>query len=102
MGSVIRLIGGAGYKLFVLPTTSSAAASWADLIYEELRGGRRSEDVAFRALIGLSDDLAAAEFDLRVALCVAPPASCGDLRYDAAIAAIVEYQLLKDHLPVPR
>ncbi len=101
VSSVDRLVGAAGYKLFVLPTTSSAAASWADVIFEELRGPRRSEEVAFRALIGLSDDLASADLPLRVALCVSPPANCGDQRFDAAVAAIVEHHLSKDRLPIP-
>jgi hypothetical protein len=57
--------------------------------------------VAFRALIGLSDELSAATKPLRVALCVAVPAPCGDERYDAAIAGLVEHYLNKDRLPVP-
>jgi transcriptional regulator with XRE-family HTH domain len=101
VGSLERLIGAAGYKLFVLPTASSAAATWADLIYEELRSSRHSEEVAFRALIGLSDDLAGSPGPLRVALCVAAPALCGDARFDAAIAALVEYHLRRDDLPLP-
>jgi transcriptional regulator with XRE-family HTH domain len=101
VGSFNELIGVAGYKLFALPTLRSAAASWADLIYEELRSDRASESVAFRALIGLSDDLVASDFATRVALCVTPPAPCGDVRFDAAIAAIAEYHLERDGLPVP-
>lgn len=101
VASLDNLIGAAGYRLFLLPTTSSSAASWADVIYEELRSARHSERVAFRALIGLSDELAAAPGPLRVALCVAAPALTGDARYDAAIAGIVDYQLTKDRLPRP-
>lgn len=96
-----HLVRAAGYRLFLLPTTSSSAASWADAIYEELRSTRHSEGVAFRALIGLSDDLSAAHGPLRVALCVANPAPCGDARFDAAIAAIVDYHLTRDKLPRP-
>ena len=101
VGSVDRLVGAVGSKLFVLPTRRSAAATWADTIFEELRGNRRSEDVAFRALIGLSDDLAGADLSVRVALCVAVPAPCGDRRFDAAVAAIVDHHLSVDGLPVP-
>ncbi len=101
VASLNHLIGAAGYRLFLLPTTSSSAASWADVIYEELRSARHSEKVAFRALIGLSDELAAAPGPLRVALCVAAPALTGDVRYDAAIAGIVDYHLTKDRLPRP-
>ncbi len=96
-----RLVGAAGYRLAVLPTTARSAADWADYVHEELRSTRRSGDVVFRALIALSDDLASAPKATRVALCVAPPAPCGDVRLDAAIAAVVDYQLSKDRLPIP-
>lgn len=96
-----RIVNAAGYRLAVLPTYAHSAADWADLIYEELRGPRRSESVAFRALIGLNDDLAGVSKPLRVALCVAPPAPCGDPRFDAALAALVEHHLTIGRLPVP-
>jgi transcriptional regulator with XRE-family HTH domain len=96
-----RLIAAAGYGLFVLPTHARAAADWADEIYQELRSSRKSDAVAFRAIIGLSDDLADADPAVRVALSVAPAPSCGDVRYDAAIAAVVEYHLQRDQLPIP-
>jgi len=99
--ALAHLVGAAGYSLFVLPTTSRCAASWADFIYQELRSARRSEDVAFRALIGLSDDLVSVSDPLRVALCVAPPAPCGDQRFDAAIAGVVDYHLSRHGLPLP-
>ena len=100
-GSLDHLAGAAGYRLFLLPTARSSAASWADYIYNELRSTRHSEAVAFRALIGLSDDLAAVPGPLRVALCVAAPPLCGDARFDAAIAAVADYHLTKDALPIP-
>lgn len=96
-----RLVNAAGYQLAVLPTAAHSAADWADLIYQELRSRRRSDAVAFRALIGLSDDLTEASKAIRVALCVAPAAPCGDRRFDAAIAAIVDHHLSKDRLPLP-
>lgn len=99
--SLEHLLGAAGHRLCALPTTSYPAAVWADSIYRELRSTRRSHQVAFRALIGLSDELAAADKPLRVALCVAVPPPCGDARYDAAIAGIVEHYLSQDQLPVP-
>jgi len=96
-----RIVNAAGYRLAVLPTYAHSAADWANLIYEELRGPRRSESVAFRALIGLNDDLAGVSKPIRVALCVAPPAPCGDPRFDAAVAALVEHHLTIGRLPVP-
>ena len=76
-------------------------AGWADYISKELRSARHSEAVTYRALIGLNDDLEAARGPLRVALCEAEPPPCGDVRFDAAIAAIVDYYLTKDGLPLP-
>ena len=96
-----RLVNGAGYRLTILPTSARSAADWGDLIFQELRGPRRSEEVAFRAVIGLSDDLAKVSKPLRVALCVTPPAPCGDPRFDAAIAAVVDHHLSRDPLPIP-
>ena len=99
--SLERLLEAVGHRLCALPTTSYPVAAWADFIYRELRSERRSHAAAFRALIELSDELAAATKPLRVALCVAVPAPCGDERYDAAIAGLVEHYLNKDWLPVP-
>ncbi len=101
VGLLDRLVKAAGYRLAVLPTSAQSSADWADLVYQEFRSPRRSEVVAFRALIGLSDDLASVSKPLRVALCVAPPALCGDARFDAGIAAVVDFQLSKDRLPLP-
>ncbi len=96
-----RIVNAAGYRLAVLPTSAHSVADWADLVYQELRSSRGSEEVAFRALIGLSNDLLAVSKPLRVALCVTPPAPCGDPRFDAAIAAVVDHHLSSAHLPVP-
>lgn len=96
-----RLVNAAGYRLTILPTSARTAADWGDLIYQELRSPGRNDETAFRALIGLSDELAAAPRPLRVALCVTPPAPCGDPRFDAAIAAVVDHHLSCDRLPVP-
>ena len=96
-----RLVGAAGYRLCALPTTAHTVAEWSDVIYQELRSERRSDEVAFRAFIGLNDDLTAASPPLRVVLCVAPPAPCGDTRFDAAIAGLVDHHLSVAGLPVP-
>lgn len=100
-GSLEHLLEATGHRLCALPTSSYPVAVWADSIYRELGSERSSHKVAFRALIGLSDELAAATKPLRVALCVAVPPPCGDERYDAAIAGLVEHYLTKDRLPVP-
>jgi hypothetical protein len=96
-GQLDRLVNAAGYRLAVLPTSARSAADWGDMIYQELRSLRRSEAVAFRALVGLSDDLAGQSHPL----CVAPPAPSGDRRFDAGIAGVVEHHLSMASLPVP-
>lgn len=100
-GSLAHLLEATGHRLCALPTTSYPVAVWADSIYREFRSERNSHQVAFRALIGLNDELAVATKPIRVALCVAVPAPCGDECYDAAIAGLVEHYLTKDRLPVP-
>ncbi len=96
-----RIVHATGYRLFALPTLRGSAAEWADAIYQELRSDRKSEEVAFRCLIGLSDDLISVSEPLRVALSVTPPAPCGDARFDAGVAAVVDFHLSNAHLPVP-
>ncbi len=99
--ALAKLVGAAGCRLCVLPTTAHTVAEWSDYIHEELRSQRKSFEVAFRALIGLNDDLLAADLPIRVALCVAPPAPCGDPRLDAAIAGLVDHHLSIAGLPIP-
>lgn len=96
-----RLVNAAGWRLVVLPTAARPAAEWADYLYQELRSESRSDAFAVRVLVGLSDDLASVSKPLRVALSVAPPAPCGDARFDAAIAAVVDHYLSRDRSPVP-
>ena len=103
VGTIDRLLRAAGWQLTVLPTRAPTATAVAISIREggSEGGGPASEDRAFRSLLSLSDGLASAEPTLRVALCVAPPPSTGDLRFDAAIAAVVEYHLSRSGLPAP-
>lgn len=80
---------------------ASSAAGCAERIHQELTSPRRNEEVAFRCLIGLSDDLGAADPAARAALCAIAPALCGDSRFDAGIAGVVEYHLTSAGLEVP-
>jgi transcriptional regulator with XRE-family HTH domain len=98
VGTIDRLLRAAGWQLTVIPTRAPTATAVAISIRA---GGPTSEERAFRSLLSLSDGLASAEPTLRVALCVAPPPPTGDLRFDAAIAAVVEYHLSRSKLPVP-
>jgi transcriptional regulator with XRE-family HTH domain len=102
VGTIDRSLRATGWQLAVLPTRAPTAATVALAVSEALADdGRASEERAFRSLLSLSDGLASAEPALRVALCVAPPPLTGDVRFDAAIAAVVEYHLSRSKLPVP-
>lgn len=100
-----RLLASAGQRLTTLPTTWAPTASdTADELYSCLRqdgDGDRVEEIAFRILIGFSDSLRASDPVLRVALSVTPPPPCGDARFDAALAGVVEHHLRPHGLPVP-
>ena len=99
VSTVSRLIEAAGGRLVVLPTTT---ATVAEVAFEValLIASRRAR-VAYRAVLGLHDDLVRADPALRVALCVTPPPLTGDHRFDALLAALVEHDLEQDGLPVP-
>lgn len=99
-----KLVAAAGQRLTTLPTTwAPTAGDAADQLYSCLRHepSIESEEAAFRILIGFSDALAASEPALRVALSVSPPPPCGDDRFDAALAGVVEHHLRPHGLPVP-
>lgn len=56
---------------------------------------------AFRRFIQLADNLAAEAGATRVGLTLTEPAPTGSAHWDAAIAALCEYRLNADALPVP-
>jgi transcriptional regulator with XRE-family HTH domain len=56
---------------------------------------------AFRRFIQLADNLAAEVGATRVGLTLTEPAPTGSLHWDAAIAALCEYRLNADSLPIP-
>lgn len=94
-----RLLRPTGYRLTAIPTRSWIAADAADAIRGHLRAG--NEDGAYRDVIQFNDDLAREHGALRVAIVVAPPARTGDDRYDAILAALVEFRLDEERLPLP-
>jgi transcriptional regulator with XRE-family HTH domain len=96
-----RLLAAAGHRIIALPTLARTVAEWGDYIRAELCTERHSEEIAFRSLVGLSDDLASAPETIRTALCVTSPVNTGDVRFDAAIAAVVDHHLSSANLPVP-
>ncbi len=97
--TVSDLVRAAGSHVCVLPTTASTVADAA----EQLRAllARGNERAAYRVWLGVHDDLERSDPALRVALCVTPPALVGDSRYDALLAALVEFVLGRDGLPLP-
>jgi transcriptional regulator with XRE-family HTH domain len=99
-----RLLAAAGYTLIALPGVGSltTAAQCADAIRDVLADGLdRGEDVAFRVVIQLHDDLTAAPNYLVGSLIAAPPPLTGDTRFDALIAGLVEAHVVRCGLPVP-
>lgn len=94
-----RLLRPTGYRLTALPTRSWTAADAADSIRDHLLAG--NEDGAYRDVIQFNDDLVREHGALRVAVVVAPPGSTGDDRYDAFLAALVEFRLGEERLPLP-
>lgn len=103
VGTIEKSLRAAGWQLAALPGRAPTAAAVALAVRDAGRGldGPAAEERAFRSLLTLSDGLASAEPALRVALCVAPPPPTGDVRIDAAIAAVVDYHLSRSRLPRP-
>lgn len=94
-----RLLRPTGYRLTALPTRSWTAVEAADTIRAHLLAD--NEDGAYRDVIQFNDDLVREHGALRVAIVAAPPAPTGDDRYDAFLAALVEFRLREERLPLP-
>jgi hypothetical protein len=94
-----RILRSLGYQVTVLPTRLGTAAGAA----EEIRRHVHAEnlDAAFRVILQLSADLERADAALRVALCVTPPATTDDARFDALLAGVVDHALTQSGLPLP-
>ena len=83
----------------VLPGRGTDAFTTAIEVRDALRQHR--DESAYRLVIQLADDLAAVHGAERVAATVARPAPCGDVRYDAFLAGVVETRLDDEDLPHP-
>lgn len=102
VGTLEGLLRATGHQLAVLPTQAPTASTVAQAIRSDLADrGPGAEERTFRALLVLSDGLSTATDPIKVALAVTPPAPTGDLRFDAAIAGIVEHHLERNGLPLP-
>ena len=87
------------HTIVTVPTVRSDAARIASEIGEAIT--RSDEASAFRRFLQLADNLAAEGGATRVGLALSEPAPTGSERWDAAIAALCEYRLKADGLPVP-
>ena len=96
---VAHLLADLSFRIAPIPSTRPAA--WEVACDLRVRLSTGDEPGAFREIIQFNDDLAASPADIRVALCVTPPASTGSRVYDALVAAVVEYQLDSAGLPLP-
>jgi hypothetical protein len=91
-------------SVVTIPTVRSDAARIAEDIKAALAdsaSGETLEASAFRRFLQLADNLAAETGATRVGLTLTEPATTGSLEWDAAIAALCEYRLNADALPVP-
>jgi transcriptional regulator with XRE-family HTH domain len=101
------LLRAARRSVVTIPTVRSDAARIAEDIRAALAGsagsaGSETRDAsAFRRFLQLADNLAAEAGATRVGLTLTEPASTGSNQWDAAIAALCEYRLNADALPVP-
>ena len=98
-GTVERLLGGSGHRLYSAPTRRDDAATIASAVRAFLRVGDRQS--ALREFIQLSDNLSAEEGLVRGILGLAEPEPTGDPAWDAALAALVDLRLGEQGLPAP-
>lgn len=87
------------HTVVTVPTVRSDAARIASEIGAAITN---SDDAsAFRRFLQLADNLAAERGATRVGLALTEPAPTGSEQWDAAIAALCEFRLKADALPVP-
>lgn len=87
------------HSIVTVPTVRSDAAHIASEISDATEAS--DDAVAFRRFLQLADNLAAERGATRVGLTLTEPAPTGSGHWDAAIAALCEYRLTSDDLPVP-
>ncbi|MEC5151441.1 helix-turn-helix transcriptional regulator [Cryobacterium sp. GrIS_2_6] len=87
------------HTVVTLPTVRSDAARIASEIAAALAAS--DEPLAFRWFAQLADNLAAERGATRVGLTLTEPLPTGSGHWDTAIAALCEYRLNADALPIP-
>ncbi|MCM3780526.1 helix-turn-helix domain-containing protein [Microbacterium hydrocarbonoxydans] len=98
-GTVDRVLGATGHRLYSAPTRRDDVASIAGAIHDHLRSGDKHS--AFRELIQLNDNLASEHGLIRGILGLAEPEPTGDQAWDSALAALVAMRLAEEGLPLP-
>ena len=88
------------HTVVTIPTVRSDAAQIASEIAIAVTNS--DDAAAYRRFLQLADNLAAESGATRVGLTLTDPAPIGSEQWDAAIAALCEYRLQADHLPVPK
>ena len=87
------------HTVVTVPTVRSDASRIAVEISEAVSA--LDHALTFRLFLQLADNLAAEHGATRVGLTLTEPAPTGSAEWDSAIAALCEYRLTKDKLPVP-
>jgi transcriptional regulator with XRE-family HTH domain len=104
LGTLERLLGACDHEIeiTVRPRVRRGAASLAALapaIIEDLAVD--AEQNALRLLFGFADDFRGSSRPGRIALIAAEPASTGDPRFDAALAATAEFFAAESGIDIP-
>jgi len=88
-----------GSRITLVPFRTRTVWEAVEVIRDELaHDGFRH---AIREVVQLADDLRSADPATRVALCINPPSTTGDQRFDALVAGITDEILSWDALPRP-
>ena len=87
------------HSVVTIPTVRSDAARIASQITKTI--SRKDNGATFKRFIQLADNLAAETGATRVGLTLTEPAPTGSVHWDSAIAALCEYRLNEDKLPIP-
>lgn len=90
VGHLEQLLAATGQRLIAVPTTATTAADTAVEVRRWLAIG--DTDRALRVVVQLADDLVNAPIPVLPCLVVQPAPPIGDRRWDALIAAVVDYR----------
>jgi transcriptional regulator with XRE-family HTH domain len=97
--TVERYIARLGYQLVPVPTRTPSVITFCKEFEDAI--AEKDENWAIRAVIQLNDNLNREPAPIISALSLAEPAPVGDKRFDALIAGVVEYHLIKKSAEIP-